>query len=184
METEQAALQVHDIPNLLQAMYLVRLQEGAAPWKADGDPVPADFVALRDGLLPVILRQGFELARALGREDLYRESVRIHPDDHGILGVRAEILPMDLHKKMLLLSILQASLPLLDRQENILDAWEHPADPLALLDSGQLPEMFRGLRVSHLFDDAPSEFLYPEEDRQPDSPEPGSLGPDSDFRIH
>ena len=42
---KQEALQKFSIPDLLQAMYTVRLQQGKDPWKADGDPVPADFIS-------------------------------------------------------------------------------------------------------------------------------------------
>lgn len=184
---EQEALQKFSIPDLLQAMYTVRLQQGKDPWKADGDPVPADFISLPDGVLPIILRQGYEFSRAIGREDLYREGVRIEPDKNALVGSSGKILPMEISKKVLLLSILQTTFPLLDERENIMDAWEKPVNLFAL-EGERLLSLYRSLRVDDLFPLPQEEisFLYPENAQQDQGLAPGISRniADTDLNIH
>ncbi len=134
-----------DLARILQCLY----EEQAKTWIADGEEVPSDMVAMEDGLLPVILRQGYEIAKAIGRSDLFDHSVVLQEDKTAVTGFRASVHGLNIEQQLMMLKISQLSFRLLGKRENVIDAYDSPEDPLQLIKDQFI---LRGLRSFDLFE--------------------------------
>ncbi len=134
-----------ELVKILQCLY----EERAKTWIADGEEVPSDMVAMEDVLLPVILRQGYEIAKAIGRSDLFDHSVVLQKDKTAVTGFRASVHGLNFEQQLMMLKISQWSFRLLEKMENVVDAYDSPEDPLQLIKDQFI---LRGLRSSDLFE--------------------------------
>lgn len=181
----------NNVQLFLESLYEVRGKK----WIADGEEVPADYVGMPDGLLPAVIRQSYAIACAMNREETFRKSVVITPDERALLGVSVSILQTDPVSDALRLQIMQMAFSALERHDP-LQIWENPIDPIQMIvesekgDQNRFHELLRGLRSSELFDGLGSDnlqevFSNPAEEKTPnESPAADTLHAVDPMQMH